>query len=403
MRRPVLDSGRATAALALIGVLVAGCGSDVVVAPNAAGSTAGAGAGGSDVGAGGSGAGGGGSAGAGGAEDCDSLAGPFGAPEVVYDDHVAAIVAHDGRLLIASFALGGIGSVAPDGSDFLLHVATGSPVELAAVNDAAYWVEIVALVEGSALSGGPITPLFTGDSFVSGLVADAKNVYFSHAGTPSGVIAVPLGGGPPTALLDAPFAKTAADGEYVFIEDWTNNPGVKLARVEVTGGPPETLYDTMGPFEETIGGIAFDETHVYITIGGARFCCAGEPDCGCAPDECCTWPAPTGRVMRVPKAGGAAEVLTRCVRLPTAIAVDGADVFVADASGYDISGELLPEDTRILKLAKTPAPPVVLAEHEPVGGNIDPQLLAIPGLLAVLDDHVYYVRTEAPHLVRVPR
>ena len=70
MRRPVLDSGRATAALALIGVLVAGCGSDVVVAPNAAGSTAGAGAGGSDVGAGGSGAGGGGSAGAGGAEDC---------------------------------------------------------------------------------------------------------------------------------------------------------------------------------------------------------------------------------------------------------------------------------------------------------------------------------------------
>jgi len=319
-------------------------------------------------------------------------------PSLVFPGWALAVAVSGDRILVAAPVDGGVLSLASDGSDLQVLAPVELPEGLAVDSTHVYWNEILDggsnLLEAigrAPLAGGPIEHLFGGadGDLLTNIATDGKGVYFTAAlGSENGLYALPVQGGTPEPLADASLGHVATDGQSVFFDYFT-----AVQRVDVAGTNATVLYDSGGDiWVEEVGGVAVDETDVYFTIGKGRVCCDEVPGpCPCESSACCTIDPEGGRLMRVPKDGGAAVTLLSCLRLPTALALDGTFVYAVDTGGYDDAGNLLADEGRVLAVPKQGGAVKVLADHQTLGSSFAAQLLSGAGDLAVLGTHVYFI------------
>jgi hypothetical protein len=169
-----------------------------------------------------------------------------------------------------------------------LYGGSGTIWDLAIDSANVYWTTNQQVVS-IPLGGGRPRVLADGQANARHLAVDDHAVYWTTFADPSRdggqVMTVPLGGGTPAVLAGGqvgPFGITV-DAANVY---WVTLIGGTVMKVGKQGGAPTTLVMGLTPNYPTT--IAVDATHVYWTNS------ANHPD---------------GAIMRVPLAGGKADVL----------------------------------------------------------------------------------------------
>jgi hypothetical protein len=148
------------------------------------------------------------------------------------------------------------------------------------------------------LDGSMPTTLIAAQGQPQGIAIDADNVFFA-ARTSSSIKQLPIVGGNPLTLASnqqLPL-EVAVDGSYVY---WTTEIGV-LGRLPIGGGG---LLKTLLSGHEPLAGLALDADNLYYVVTGAK-----------------------GRVMKMPKGGGAPVIMAEGQDQPTSVVVDEKSVY----------------------------------------------------------------------------
>jgi hypothetical protein len=152
---------------------------------------------------------------------------------------------------------------------------------------------------------------------------------------------VPAGQSVVLSTLDYPF-ELAVDDSRVFFSQALVPPYGRVLSVTIQTPPVETVLAFSQP---AVAGVAADSQHAY-------------------------WVTKRGSVARIPKAGGAVELMATAPGQPNVLALDGTDVYFL-SSGPAGEGQ-------VLRMPKSGGNPVVLA-----GGQFEPNAIA-------LDDNAVY-------------
>jgi hypothetical protein len=167
-----------------------------------------------------------------------------------------------------------------------------------------------------------------------GLAADGLATYWRSCAPDGGCAIASLaeGAAAPTQLLARPGLRAfAVDGDDLFVV-----ADAQLLRLPSVGGAPTVLADGLPGF-----AVAVDGGDVFVTVGDTRRMDGGG-GAGVHP----------GRLVRVPRAGGAAVTLVELEAALPHLAVDGRRVYIADDHGV----AAVPRDGGALtRLATDPA------------------------------------------------
>ena len=178
-----------------------------------------------------------------------------------------------------------------------VQLATASVFTVAIDETRIYWSDGTSIYSCAkqGCAGSTVTLAPSGPSH--GIAVDAANVYWA---TTSGgkVMKVGKNGGASVALASGGYPyQIAVDDANVY---WTDQPAGAVMKVPTVGGDPIQLATCVGPM-----GITVDGSNVYFTTGD-------------------------GRMMQVPKSGGAALTLSADLgNEPWGIATDGKNVYGA--------------------------------------------------------------------------
>ena len=232
--------------------------------------------------------------------------------------HAVAIALTADRLLwvtpgahAADFRDGAIRSVALEGGEVELVAERWFPVDLAVHGDRIHWVEIDGGWRASSrLDGSDLQQLEQAETGFPSLAAgDAGIAWATSGNTTARVMLQPAGGGPARALAEDQSGPDdlLLDGEDLFYTShflFGDDPA-SVMRAETAGGGAEILLTDL----EERPGIALDGDHLYVADGAG------------------------GRVLRLPRAGGPAEVLAAGQPGPVAVAARGSAVVFTCADG----------------------------------------------------------------------
>jgi hypothetical protein len=184
-----------------------------------------------------------------------------------------------------------------------------NPYRVAVADDIVYFTDVNAFtVSAVGTGGGPVTVLASGQYAAEGISVDAQNVYFT---TLYGIFSVPRAGGEVATLAGnllnpTDIAIDGANAYFVIGQDDPNDDAFGLVdSVPLAGGAVSSL----GKSPADIFSVAVDATSVYWTSSGGQ---NGGMD---------------GQIYKAPKGGGASQLLAENLWLPTALVVDGDDVF----------------------------------------------------------------------------
>ena len=263
------------------------------------------------------------------------------------------------------------------------------------------------------------------------LLASAATVGCNGALASSSSGAAEQSGGPQPATSSSPGATPLpsgpADGTSTvlarldgsYIESMTADATMlylgrdgQIMAVPKAGGVVKMIFEEPPEARSATAGIAVDDTHVYFSGsggrvvsrvpkgGGARELLASNVD---YPQQIAidsthvyvamngTGPAgttPTGAIVRIPKAGGPIEELAKNQHFPGAIAIDGANVYFANSADDYLAGP----DGSIARVPKTGGAVEVLT-NEVVG---EAKQIVIAG------GSLFYVGRQSHALTRVP-
>ena len=236
-------------------------------------------------------------------------------------------------------------------------VAGGAPTQLATASvftvaideTSVYWSDGTSIhacaKHGCAASTVALAP----SGPAHGIAVDAANVYWANT-SGSKVMKVGKTGGVPVALASGGYPyQIAVDDAYVY---WTDQTPGTVMKVPTAGGAPVEVAACVAPM-----GITVDGSNVYFTTGD-------------------------GRMMQVPKSGGAALTLSDDLgNEPWGIATDGKNVYGASM-----------DHGTIVKV--------------PIGGGASTVLAwgqGDPAGVAVDATHVYWTVVETGKVMRVAK
>ena len=238
-----------------------------------------------------------------------------------------------------------------------------------------YWTSADGTVHALPLGGGAMITLASGQEDPWDLAVDEQGVYVTDAGANT-VVSIPLSGGPTALLAEAgnPLGIVVRSGVVHFTNTYDKlSNDEQIVRVPLPAGPASVVAATPGAWMLAVddtrvywtdrasaavwsaplaGGdptliaegivepsdIEVDEGAVYVTALEATFRIplpGGAPEAlvwgagrGLAMDATHIYVgAADGRVLRVPKTGGAALTLARTELYPSDIAVDDENVY----------------------------------------------------------------------------
>ena len=251
--------------------------------------------------------------------------------------------------------------------------ANGYPNGIAVDATNAYWTDLISGVRSIPLLGGIPAQIAMADT-PEAIALDSGHVYW----TAKNLLArAPLPGGATQSLLSTPL-KTGAwalatDGTNVY---WADQAGGTVQQMPVSGGSPILLAKGLVAPD----GVVVDDTSVYFAngtnqqvqgsilkvtkgAGGSQVTLAtGQkgPRALALDDANVYWtdsalyvPATTGLVMKAPKTGGMATILTSGQGNPLGIAVNGGDIFFVNGDAGTV-----------MRLPTSGGTPVVVAQGQ---------------------------------------
>lgn len=138
--------------------------------------------------------------------------------------------------------------------------------------------------------------------------------------TPSGALwRVGIDGLGQTQLLtglDSPGLLAAHDSTVVFVEKSTT--GFDVMRTTIDGAAPSVVVSS-GELNQSVAAITLDAANVYLVLASTYGTDFSNAD---------------GRVVSVPLFGGQMTILADGLSRPSALAIDGSDLYFATAGGY---------------------------------------------------------------------
>lgn len=225
----------------------------------------------------------------------------------------------------------------PQGTPKTLATSNGYVSELVLDAKNAYWTSTNMISAYQVpLAGGPLVTLFDSGASPAGIAVTATDVYVSQNGWPGSIRKVPIGGGALSVVVAASWVpKLFIEGDTMFwiSYDYAKPETSAVTRMPLTGGAPQNLVTGIG----YVTGLALDATYAYWVDGAG------------------------GTVSRVPKAGGSPTTLATGLQSPQRVAVNGDEVFVTQqGSGTGPVGS-------VLRLPASGGTPTVLAtdQHHP--------------------------------------
>ena len=232
--------------------------------------------------------------------------------------HAEAIALTADRLLwvtpgahAADFRNGAIRSVALDGGEVQLVAERWFPVDLAVHEDRIHWVEIDGGWRASSrLDGSDLEELERAETGFPSLAAGAAGIAWATSGnTTARVMLQPADGGPARVLAEEQTGPDdlLLDGGDLFFTSHVafGDDPASVMRADTEGGGAEVLLTDLAARP----GIALDGDHLYVADG------------------------PGGRILRLPRTGGAAEVIAAGQPGPVAVAARGSAVVFTCADG----------------------------------------------------------------------
>ncbi len=217
-------------------------------------------------------------------------------------DFPAGLALDGTTLLVAESGGSRILRVGTDGQGLeALATGQGGPTAITLDDSRFFWTSYVGHhIVSMPQAGGTVTVLASPEGSPYRLAAGATTVAWSGIGP--GLWSVPKQGGAMTQIAGGSPRTIVAEGARYYYND-TDDDTVR--RVEEDGSDPAMLasLSAHGAFTE---GLALDAEHAYVTLA-------------------------SGSVVRVPRAGGEAELLASGRVQPTAITVDRACVYWTEA------------------------------------------------------------------------
>jgi len=226
-----------------------------------------------------------------------------------------------------------------------------------------YWLDTgEGAVRRTPRAGGPTVTLATGQGELTALAIDGAHVYFSGTGAAGGrVRRVAKLGGVTTTIATATYPSAlATDGFFVYVADAHVLAGSnRILRVPRTGGVAITLSA-----DEDALGLAIDGSSVYwkrFWTGDVRRASRWMPGATTiAPDgggwgdlevdATHVWWTTGPLLHRVPKLGGAGEVVYQAAEWASSLAVDADAIYLAVDAPY--SGDDLVTGGTIVRLSR---------------------------------------------------
>lgn len=193
----------------------------------------------------------------------------------------------------------------PQGTAKTIATSNGYVTSLVLDATNAYWTSNNMISAYQVpLSGGSLVTLFdSGMNSPTGIAVTATDVYVSQNGWPGAIRKVPIGGGSLSTVVAASWvSQLLVDGDTLLwiSYDYAKPETSAVTRMSLSGGAPENLASNIG----YVTGLAMDATHLYWVDGSG------------------------GTVSRIPKIGGTPTTLVTGLQSPQRLAVKDDRVYV---------------------------------------------------------------------------